>query len=151
MLGRRILVGAALFYTGLGLLSPAAVLAADTTFNQNILPLDCVFETVDAGSGLLYYVTPRECGVLVDNPDGGSVTSPLPATDSQKPVGPISPGTIAVVPGSTSRRILLPGGWHPLTAIAKAESTRSQPDNSVAAAVGISLFAVVLVVAALVL
>ncbi len=53
-----------------GLCFPAArVLAATTSFKQQILPLHCIFQTVDDGTGTLYYVTPKACGVVETPPN----------------------------------------------------------------------------------
>ena len=43
----------------------AAAAAAGTSLEQKILPMDCVFETINDGTGTLRYLTPAECGVLV--------------------------------------------------------------------------------------
>ena len=55
--------------------SPAG--ATGTSFKQQILPLNCVFQTIDAGTGTLFYVTPEACGVLVTPP----IVSPIQSTD----------------------------------------------------------------------
>jgi hypothetical protein len=43
--------------------------AEQATFKQQILPIDCVFETVNDGLGTLHYLTPAECGQQVDDPN----------------------------------------------------------------------------------
>jgi len=53
--------------------SPAG--ATDTSFKQRILPLNCVFQTIDAGTGTLFYVTPEACGALVTPPTNSPVQS----------------------------------------------------------------------------
>lgn len=49
-------------------------LAEDTTFTQKILPLDCVFETVNDGTGTLHYLTPAQCGIIIGTPPDTSGT-----------------------------------------------------------------------------
>lgn len=43
---------------------PLTVHAETTNFTQRILPLNCVFETVNDGTGTVRYLTPTECGVI---------------------------------------------------------------------------------------
>lgn len=38
--------------------------AVNTTFTQQILPLNCIFTIINAGTGELHYVTPAACGVV---------------------------------------------------------------------------------------
>lgn len=53
----------------------AYVFASTTSFKQQILPLHCIFQTIDDGTGTLYYVTPKACGVLINPAPGNSNTS----------------------------------------------------------------------------
>ena len=70
--------------------------AAATTFGQRILPMDCVFETINDGTGTLHYLTPAACGVVVtpspSEPDI-PILSPQPnlnfSTGTASPTTPI--------------------------------------------------------------
>jgi hypothetical protein len=50
--------------------------AASTSFTQQILPLDCVFEVVNDGTQTIKYITPAQCGQIVPPPEttGGTTT-----------------------------------------------------------------------------
>lgn len=48
--------------------SSGAAVAASANFEQRILPLNCVFSIVNAGTGEIEYVTPKACGVLFNTP-----------------------------------------------------------------------------------
>lgn len=53
--------------------------AVNGKLNQNIYPLDCVFQEVNDGTGAVIFVTPQECGVI---------TPPIdvePDADNEKP------------------------------------------------------------------
>jgi hypothetical protein len=63
----------------IGLGTTAHVSAEHTTLKQQILPLDCVFETVNDGLGTINYLTPAECGVLI--PPVEEPEQPTPTTD----------------------------------------------------------------------
>lgn len=63
------------------------ILAADTTFTQKILPMDCVFETVNDGTGTLYYVTPEACGVVVNQPPEQATITPYVTNPSGGTIG----------------------------------------------------------------
>jgi hypothetical protein len=47
------------------LLLPSVAHAETTNFTQQILPLNCVFETVNNGTGTIHYLTPAACGQVV--------------------------------------------------------------------------------------
>lgn len=79
--------------------------AASESFNQQILPLNCLFTTIDAGTGTLDYLTPKACGVIIPTPKSGQnrqSTSPSTESDtsSQAASGPYFYDTN---PGSASR------------------------------------------------
>jgi len=61
--------------------------ASSTSLMQRILPLHCIFQTINDGSGTLHYVTPAECGAVIPIP------SPAP---QQPPSPPTSPSRNAV-------------------------------------------------------
>jgi hypothetical protein len=144
-----------LFVTNIALLAtlqfmwPPAAFAGNADFEQRILPLDCVFETVDAGTGLLYYVTPAACGVVISvpaPPEPGNTSSGTQAVT--KVIGPIPQGSVAIVPGSQSRQILLPGGWRPLASLSgnnNLQTANEVKDSWVAGAVALCLMAIAFV------
>jgi hypothetical protein len=63
----------------------ASALGAE--FRQHILPTECVFETIDVGTGQLNYITPFECGQIIQVPIEPSVPRP----DQLLEPSPISP------------------------------------------------------------
>jgi len=67
--------------SSLWLTSPVS--AVGTTFSQKILPLNCIFTTINAGTGELYYVTPEACGVAINFP-----SQTQPGTVTQNTVQP---------------------------------------------------------------
>ena len=46
-------------------LTTPSVHGVNATLKQEILPLDCVFDTVNDGSNTIIYLTPIECGVPI--------------------------------------------------------------------------------------
>jgi hypothetical protein len=64
--------------------STAAVAAsAKANFKQLILPLNCVFQQVNDGTGTIIYLTPAACGQLV-HPPPGTPSSPAELQVSQQ-------------------------------------------------------------------
>jgi len=56
-----------------------AASARDTELRINILPMDCVFEVINDGTQEIIYLTPDECGVLIeDDEDEEGGQPPLP-------------------------------------------------------------------------
>lgn len=47
-----------------------------TTFVQQILPLNCIFMTVDTGLGTIRYITPQECGQIIEPSSRGTTGTP---------------------------------------------------------------------------
>ncbi len=94
--------------------------AEDTSLTQKILPLDCVFQIINDGTGTIYYVTPKACGVVV----------PTPPTDHTKPDNPpVSiPIVTLVTKAKTSGFITLTSNSNPILPI--AVSSTSQPTYS---------------------
>ncbi len=76
-------------YIFLGLIAIATLLTGNTplaraetaTFKQRILPIDCVFDTINDGSGTLYFYTPEECGVIIP-PDSPTPTPNTPTPEA---------------------------------------------------------------------
>lgn len=74
----------------LALLIPTSgvVYAENTTYKQQILPIDCIYEVIDVGTQKLRYLTPETCPIdpgppVVTEPSGGGETTPqtTPATN----------------------------------------------------------------------
>jgi hypothetical protein len=57
--------------------------AEHATLKQQILPIDCVFETVNDGSGTIHYLTPAECGQIIPPTDDGD-NKPTPKPDTPR-------------------------------------------------------------------
>ena len=75
-----------------------SALAETSKLKQQILPLDCVFQTVNDGSGTLIYLTPTECGQVITPPDpdpGGGGTNP-----------PVNPGSNTGGQGTPPRAVI---------------------------------------------
>lgn len=45
--------------------STSSLYALSSSLKQQILPQNCIFQTVNDGTGTLFYVTPEECGVII--------------------------------------------------------------------------------------
>lgn len=54
--------------------------AVQPNLEVKILPIDCIFDIIDDGSNRITYLTPKECGVLVDDP----IQTP-PTTETSSP------------------------------------------------------------------
>lgn len=63
---------------------PVAVDAVPASLKQQILPLECVFEYVNDGTGTIVYLTPDECGVIIP-PDPEPEPDPGPEPDPDIP------------------------------------------------------------------
>ena len=64
------------------ILAPATVNAESSRFWLKILPKDCVFETVQDGSNEIIYITPEECGELIEEDDEISLPDGVIPIDS---------------------------------------------------------------------
>lgn len=80
-------------------LSTSWASAANTSLTQKILPLNCVFQIINDGTGTIYYITPRACGVVM----------PTPPTDHTIPNPPVD--TPIITPDNPTRT----GGFITLT------------------------------------
>jgi hypothetical protein len=65
------------------LIFPGRASAHHTTLKQQILPIDCIFETINDGLNTINYLTPAECGVIVP-----PVTEPTEPTPTDRVVIP---------------------------------------------------------------
>lgn len=74
----KVVIGLILIHL-VAIVSIGSVAAAGTTFGQKILPMDCVFETINNGTGTLHYLTPATCGAVLVPPPSDSDISVLPA------------------------------------------------------------------------
>jgi hypothetical protein len=64
----------------------AGAQATTTNFSQKILPLDCIFQEVNDGTGTLIYLTPEECGVILTPPPASSQTTDTYQQPTSHPV-----------------------------------------------------------------
>jgi hypothetical protein len=119
----------------------APALAENSSLNQKILPLNCVFEVVSDGTGTVRYLTPSECGVLVTpSPGSGSqpVTSGSPTGASPSHVAQVqNPGTyntartVFFVPANSGTHAGNPANtelrlpWQPIATVASQNATKS--------------------------
>lgn len=71
--------------------SPARA-SSDTQLELKVLPMDCIFEIVDDGTGEIIYLTPEECEQFIDPPPD---SSPPPSGDDSDAS---DPGTDATAP-----------------------------------------------------
>lgn len=83
--------------SGLWLTLPVS--AIDTTFSQKILPLNCIFTTINAGTGTLYYLTPTQCGIVVSTSLAPNVSSSTPLSPVYR-ANPTSSGVLLTVPAA---------------------------------------------------
>ena len=92
--------------------------AQQATLRQQILPLDCVFETINDGLGTIHYLTPTECGQVIP-PDNPGVGTPNSGATTPTPTNAPATGTThrpvrssffaTVVPDLTSTGHQIPG------------------------------------------
>ena len=76
---------------------PSAYASKSPELKLSILPIDCVFETINDGKNTINYITPKECGVVVkQNPilldtlsNGGAGTLDVPVVPLQLAVPPL--------------------------------------------------------------
>lgn len=100
-------------------MSVSSVSAEDTVFSQKILPLNCVFTTVNAGTGELYYVTPEACGVVVGFSPQIQLSTVNPNT-LQKSLNK-QPGSFtsnAISANSSGQKLYFP--WRPIASLAQS-------------------------------
>jgi len=149
-----------IFTSSFVLLFPSSTKAISGTLRQQILPLNCVFQTINVGTGLLYYVTPEECGVIVPpnpaqpNPDITQGTTP-PAQQNEQLPAPfriLSPYNI-----STQNRITTgyTYPWQPLanagSAIIQEAKQSDSPPNSPPVAGILAVAAILLIIIIIIL
>lgn len=87
MYTRRMLIVAAFTCTVLSLFlcTPVASASTKVRFKQIIAPLNCIFDEVNDGSGVVVYLTPETCGTVIQPQQyrGRAASNPLPAAQSQ--------------------------------------------------------------------
>lgn len=71
------------------LTAPQQAAAEHTTFRQQILPLNCVFEVVNDGLGTINYITPGACGQVVQPPQPSN-KPPANPSNTPQPTAPIT-------------------------------------------------------------
>lgn len=127
-----------------------AAYAADTSLKQQILPLDCVFETVNDGTGTLHYLTPEACGVVIPQ-------IPVPATSSNGPkLVSLPPVWLPTGTADNSSALIASGlPWQPVVAeggpaqAGSVLSTARVPNGAVVAGLTIGVTALILLLALL--
>jgi hypothetical protein len=104
-----------------GLWVAAPVFAASAAFGQKILPLNCVFEQVNDGTGTIIYLTPAACGqVITPPPSGNAPDSVTIAADSSQQFNTnrevfLVPGPTASSGNFTNAGVQLP--WQPIATL----------------------------------
>ncbi len=68
---RKLLFATVLISIALASIGSATHAAPTPSLKQQILPLECVFQEVNDGTGTLIYLTPIECGQPIIPPDDG--------------------------------------------------------------------------------
>jgi hypothetical protein len=72
--------------------------AEDSKFKQRILPMDCVFQVINVGTGTIQYLTPEECGVNINLPQSPN-TLPTSSANGQSTDNGIQSSTGSPVSG----------------------------------------------------
>lgn len=80
------LFGLALSSFGVAVVFAGSAAAESSKFSQQILPINCVFQVIDAGSQKLIYLTPAECGQILPPP-----VPPTPTTPKMPQKQPLAP------------------------------------------------------------
>lgn len=83
-----ILFGLTLLF-GVQVCAVGSSFADSTMFQQQILPLNCVFETVNDGTGTIQYITPAACGIYVAPAATANKMSQQPFIQGTLPTQPI--------------------------------------------------------------
>ena len=142
------LAAAVTIVSGLGGATQAS--AADMNFSQRILPLDCVFTTINAGSGELYYVTPAACGAVISLPPQASSGQAPPDTNQPVFISRLSPAG-AKITSKTGNNQRLYQAWHPLASVNQdnlAQKPVTKAQTNFVAVTGVIIGIVVLLVLA---
>lgn len=109
---------------------PQIVSAQNVSFGQKILPMDCIFTVVNAGTGQLDYLTPQACGVYV--PPISTPTIPVQSPNPATQVISINanPNPSPYVRISHGITELNPSGYNPdLTALINQPLKVANPKN----------------------
>lgn len=154
------------FAPSLVFLFPGSSAAIDGSLRQQILPLNCIFQTVNDGTGLLFYVTPEECGVVVPpepvDPTPGIIpTIPVVRQNEQlpAPLRILSPIPIIVSPQNTPTQSRIATSysypWQPLanvgsTTLQQAKQSDSPPATPPVAGV-LAVAAILLIIIIIIL
>lgn len=125
-----------LLWLSTGLTAQAYSLDADIT--QEIVPLDCVFQIVNDGSGTVIYLTPNECGhPLPPDPETPPTPTPQPTiitvVDTGRgivqipfvPVAGSQPSRLSQVLGSTPYL-----QFSPLASVESREEVSTEENNT---------------------
>lgn len=143
---RRYLMLGAVAGAGIALLPVWLASAASTTFSQRILPMDCVFETVNDGTGILHYLTPAACGVLLPPSSLPTLAPAAPDTIIQRAPAPTPANQLI----QNTSNIVLP--WQPIASPAKGTGNATASSTVLTTlVVAASTVGILVLIAALVL
>jgi hypothetical protein len=108
----------------------SSVLAVRATFKQQIFPLNCVFQQVNDGAGTVIFITPKECGVIVQ-PKPGKKKTPAQSQVQQQlypnKVVFFVPASGGNMSESTPVSSHLP--WQPIATIAQNNSQNNSSES----------------------
>lgn len=133
---------------------PAPASAVGTVFGQKILPVDCVFETVNDGTGTVHFLTPAACGVLIPQILAPTdIAGELKRVNVSAPFAPIASPAAASTMHSAAGSAAAGLPWQPVVtrnsapAAGAVTSTAHVPTGVAAVAITISVTAIVLLLA----
>jgi hypothetical protein len=89
-------------------------IAETTTFTQQILPIDCIYEVIDVGTQKLRYITPETCPI-----------DPGPPIVTEPPISPVTPDSPAQSTQTTTRWV-----YTPPIAVMSPTAQPPKPDSS---------------------
>lgn len=100
--------------------------AVNAKFKQLIVPMDCVFQQVNDGTGTVIYLTPAACGQIVTPPPSNT-----PAPTQQQVQQQFNPNRtvffvpkVGVHPSQGQANEILP--WQPIATIGKQQSNNQK-------------------------
>jgi len=133
---KRVILASIAMIAGVAIIDAASVVAAGTSLQQKILPMNCVFETVNDGTSTLRYLTPAECGVVASQPsaDGLGLSSQpagLPGNGGPyEPRRPVffMPNAANSTDKTANTALRLP--WRPIVDVAPQNIEQSPPTTS---------------------
>ncbi len=139
----------------LGVTARQAGAVSAPSFSQRILPLNCVFQTINDGTGTLYYLTPAACGVIETNPSSNSITG-LPSVSAAAPEvnaqGYSAPSSYAPIPNDGAGNPVTSSSfpWRPISTRIQASTKTTPVSAGSKSLVGIVIVSITAVVTLLV-